>query len=207
MPMPAFAFAIAIFSLSDNVRGSRSACERSAESSSEMVYPIVDDLSVNGTRGTACELEDPFEEKEWTERMEDVVDPLRPFAPPLTGGDMMQPPLGIPASVEVRGDADDKEVRVLEESADELDERVLCDIIRMDSWSDIREGPGTGGRGAVGGREGGGLRYCCALGSAFELGVVALGVGALRTEAGVPGPVKGGMKEGGVGNASRMGTG
>lgn len=51
-----------IFSLSDNVRGSRSACERSAESSSEMVYPTVDDLSAKGARGNACEFEDPFEE-------------------------------------------------------------------------------------------------------------------------------------------------
>ena len=44
----------------------------------------------------------------------------------------------------------------------------------------------------------------------FELGVgtlTELGVGALRTETGVPGAEKDGMKEGGVGNASRMGTG
>lgn len=56
------------------------------------------------------------------------------------------------------------------------------------------------------------------LGGAFELGVVARDVGALaepgvvdlRTElaVGVPGAGEGGMKEGGVGNASRMrGTG
>ena len=113
--MLALALAFADFSLSD----ARSACERSAESSSEIVYPTVDDLSVNDTRGSACEYEDPFEENEQTERVEDAVDPLRPLALLLTGGDTMLPPLSIPASIEVRGDGDDIEVRVLEDSFDE----------------------------------------------------------------------------------------
>lgn len=50
--------------------------------------------------------------------MEDATDPLLPIAPavlPLTGGDTKLPPLVIPVSVEVRGDAHDIEVRVLED--------------------------------------------------------------------------------------------
>lgn len=45
------------------------------------------------------------------------------------------------------------------EARDSLDERFEVDEVRNSrvSWSEIRDGPGTGGRGNEGGLEGGGL--------------------------------------------------
>lgn len=62
-------------------------------------------------------------------------------------------------------------------------ESSLLDRRRLASCQEKRDGPGTGGRGVAGGRDGGGLK-----------------------ESGVDGEGDGGMKEGGAGNASSNGT-
>lgn len=154
------------------VRGSFSTCERSAESSSEMAYPIVEGFSANGGRGRPglCDNRDPVGEYTCRERV-DAIDPLGPMEPSVlavVGGDtrLFAPPLTllVKVSVESRLDTYDEWIDCDDDSIDIVDnfeerrERLL-DKIRIDSWSDMDDGPGRGGRGALGGRDGGGLKY------------------------------------------------
>lgn len=165
------------FSLSDigdaRVRGSLSTCERSAESSSEMAYPMVEGFSVNGGREYTelCDDKDPVGEYECNERVE-AIDPLRPIVPnvlAVEGGEIkLFAPLLIALTIrgsiaESRLDMYEETERIdcAEDSNDIFEERRerLLDIIRTDSWSEIGDGPGKGGRGTEGGRDGGGLKY------------------------------------------------
>jgi hypothetical protein len=179
-----------------------------------MAYPIVDGFSANGGRGHTglCDDRDPVGECECSERPE-VTDPLSPNVLAVVGSDtgLFAPPLALlmRVSVESRFDTYEEGSECVGDSADIVDtfeerrERLL-DMIRIDSWSDIGDGPGSGGRGALGGRDGGGLKYAPSGGESIK----PFGVEGKPLRAGRISRGECGMYVGGVGKASRIrGTG
>lgn len=151
-----------------------------------MAYPSVEGLSVVRGNDWLCGGDELLDASERRDRV-DAIDPLFgvgtvPIRPDAEVGEIARVisallTVLVMVSVELRFGVYDDRFECEDDSIDIVEERRerSLDMKRMDSCSEMGDGPGKGGSGATGGREGGGLANALSWRESAELSPFGVG--------------------------------